>query len=122
MAVGNQFSTVGKVLSLQTVVGFIVAICFFVFGGWNSTISPLIGSGIALIPNMLFALRIYLARGLDAQGIVKAFYSGEAIKLVLTTVLFVVALKSYSVNFMTLLAGYMSVLSVFWFALYYWRD
>jgi ATP synthase protein I len=57
-----------------------------------------------------------------AQGVVNAFYAGETGKVVLTAALFAIALKLPSVNFLTLLAGYAAVLSVFWFALFYWRD
>ena len=121
MAVENQFSTVGKVLCLQVLVAALVAAGFFAFGGWKYAISPLIGSGIALLPNLFFAYKVYMARGLDAQSMVNAFYTGETVKLVLTATLFIIVLKTYSVDFLTLLAGYVSVLSVFWFALFYWR-
>jgi len=100
----------------------VVAAGFLWVGGWHYAMSPLIGSGIALLPNLFFAYKIYLARNLEAQGIVNAFYAGETIKLILTVALFSIALQIPSVDFLTLLAGYTAVLSVFWFALYYWRD
>jgi ATP synthase protein I len=122
MAVGNRFFTVGRVLYAQVLMAAVVASGFLLMGGWESAISPLIGSGIALLPNCYFAYKIYLARHLEAQGIVKAFYAGETIKLVLTAALFAIVLQFPSVDFLTLLVGYIAVLSVFWFALFYWRD
>jgi len=122
MAVEEHFSTVGKVLYAQILVAALVAAGFLWKGGWNNAVSPLLGSGIALLPNLYFAYKIYRARHLAAQGIVNAFYAGETGKLVLTAALFTIALQSPSVNFLTLLVGYMAVLSVFWFALFYWRD
>lgn len=122
MAVENQFSTVGKVLYAQSIVTTLVAFCFLWIGGWQYAISPLMGCGIALLPNLYFAYKIYLARNKAAQGIVSAFYAGETIKLILTAALFAMVLQVPSVNFYTLLAGYVAVLSVFWFALFYWRD
>ena len=122
MAVGNRFSTVGRVLCAQVLMAVVVASGFLLIGGWKYAISPLIGSGVALLPNLYFAYKIYLARNLEAQGIVNAFYVGETMKLVLTAVLFSIVLQIPSVDFLTLLAGYAAVLSVFWFALFYWRD
>jgi ATP synthase protein I len=122
MAVGNQFSTVVRVLYAQVLMTTLVTLGFLLVDGWKYAISPLIGSGIALLPNLYFAYKIYLARNLDAQGIVNAFYAGETIKLILTVALFSIALQIPSVDFLTLLIGYIAVLSVFWFALFYWRD
>lgn len=122
MAVENQFSTVGRVLYAQILMAAVVALGFLLASGWKSAISPLIGSGIALLPNCYFAYKIYLARNLKAQGIVNAFYAGETVKLILTVALFSIALQIPSVDFLTLLVGYVAVLSVFWFALFYWRD
>ncbi|MGD0961826.1 MAG: ATP synthase subunit I [Methylomonas sp.] len=122
MAVENHFSTVVKVLYAQVLTAFLVAAVSFWLGGWDYAYSPLIGSGIALLPNVIFAYKIYLARHLHAQGVVNAFYTGETIKLILTAALFSIVLQKLSVNFLTLLLGYAAVISVFWFALFYWRD
>lgn len=122
MAVGNSFSTVGRVLYAQVLMATIVASGFLLMGGWKFALSPLLGGGVALIPNLYFAYKVYLARHQDAPDIIKAFYTGETVKLILTAALFVMVLQIPSVNFLTLLIGYIAVLSVFWFALFYWRD
>jgi len=123
MAVENRFSTVRKVLYAQVLVAAVSTTIFAGIGGWQYAVSPLVGSCIALIPNLFFAYKLYLARDLQAHGMVNAFYTGETIKLVLTAALFALALQWVpSVNFLTLLTGYTAVLSVFWFALFYWRD
>lgn len=122
MTVENKFSSVRKILFAQFLITILVAIAFVSLGGWQYAISPLIGSGIALIPNIFFAYKIYIARNSSPHDMVNAFYVGEAIKLLLTIALFAIVLKFYIVDFLTLLAGYASVLSVFWFALYYWRN
>ena len=122
MAVGNQFSTVGKILYVQVLVAVAVALGFLVMSGQKSATDALAGSGVALVPNLYFAYKVYLARNQAAQGVLNAFYAGEAIKLILTAALFSMALQIPAVNFLTLLAGFGSVLSVFWFALFYWRD
>lgn len=122
MAVENQFSTVGKILILQVLMSTFVASGFLMMSGMKSAISALIGCGIAWLPNLYFAYKIYLVRFQSAQRILNAFYSGEAVKLILTATLFAIVLQSPFVDFLTLMTGYVSVLSVFWFALLYWRD
>ncbi|MGY6276744.1 ATP synthase subunit I [Methylomonas sp. MgM2] len=122
MAVENHFSTVGKILYMQVLMALLVASGFLLLGGWGKAVSPLIGSAIALLPNFYFAYKVYLARHQSAQGVVNAFYAGETVKLVLTAALFTIVLQIPSVDFLTLLVGYIAVLSVFWFALFYWRD
>ncbi|ATG88409.1 ATP synthase subunit I [Methylomonas koyamae] len=121
MAVENSFSTVRRVLYAQVLMATIVASGFLLMGGWKSAMSPLIGGGVALIPNLYFAYKVYLARYRDASGILKAFYAGETVKLLLTAALFAMVLQIPWINFLTLLVGYIAVLSVFWFALFYWR-
>ncbi|MCQ8104110.1 ATP synthase subunit I [Methylomonas sp. SURF-2] len=122
MAVENQFSTVGKILYAQVLMAALVASGFFMMGGWKYFLSSVLGCGIALLPNGYFAFKIYLARQREPQGILNAFYSGEAVKFILTAALFAIALQIPSVDFLILLAGYAAMLSVFWFALIYWRD
>lgn len=122
MAVENQFSAVGKLLYAQVLIAALVASGFLMIGGWKYAISPLIGSGVALLPNLYFAYKIYLARHSDAKTILNVFYAGETAKLILTVALFSMVLQIPSVDFLTLLVGYVAVLSVFWFALLVWRD
>jgi ATP synthase protein I len=122
MAVGNRFSTVGKVLYSQALMVVVITMIFLWVGGWKSALSPMLGGGIALVPNLFFAFKVYLARNLQAQDMVNAFYVGETIKLLLTAALFTIVLQFPSIDFVRLLIGYIAVLSVFWFALIYWRD
>lgn len=122
MAVENPFSTVVKVLSLQVLVGLICGLIALWKGSYYHAFSALIGGGIAILPNVVFAMKIYLVREQSAHSIVNAFYIGETLKLVLTVALFAIVIKSVAVDFFTLLLAYAAVLSVFWFALFYWRN
>jgi ATP synthase protein I len=122
MAGETRFSTVWKVLYAQILITIAVAIVFWGISGGKLAISALSGGGIALIPNLFFALKIYLARNSQPQDMVNAFYIGETIKLVLTAALFAIAFQFRTIDFVTLLVGYIAVLSVFWFALIYWRN
>ncbi|PPD22259.1 MAG: F0F1 ATP synthase assembly protein I [Methylomonas sp.] len=122
MAVEKPFFAVGRVLYAQALMAMIVTSGFLLAGGWKSALSPLVGGIVAIVPNFYFAYRIYLARHSEPGVIVKAFYSGEAVKLLLTAALFSIALQMLSMNFLTLLIGYVATLSVFWFALYRLRN
>ncbi len=122
MAVENHFSTVGRVLYAQVLMTVAVMSVSLWIGGWQYAVSPLIGGCVALLPNLFFAYKIYLARNSEAQSIVNAFYVGETIKLILTAALFSIVLQIPTVDFLPLLVGYVAVLSVFWFALLFWRD
>lgn len=122
MAARNRFSTVRNIVLGQVLMTALVASGFLVIGGWKIAMSPLLGGLVALVPNLYFAFKVYLARQSTAQEIVNAFYAGETVKLILTVALFVIVIRIPSVDFLTLLAGYIAVLSVFWFALFYWRD
>ena len=122
MAVGNQFSTVAKVLCAQALVALLFAVGFGGWSGLEAAKSSLLGGAVAWLPNLYFGYRIYLARQRNAQGVLGAFYSGETIKLILTAALFVMVLQIPAVDFLVLLVTYIAVLSVFWFALFFWRD
>jgi len=122
MAVRNQFSTVWKVVLGQVLMAALVASGFLLIGGWKYALSPLLGSVVALLPNLYFAYKTYLARGLGAQDVLSAFYTGETVKLLLTVALFSMVVQIPSVDFLALMVGYAAVLSVFWFALFMWRD
>jgi ATP synthase protein I len=53
----------------------------------------------------------------DPKRILRGAYRGEAVKLGLTVVLFVVALRSGSLDALPMLAAYVATSFVYWFAL-----
>ena len=118
----NQYSTVGKILYAQVLVTLDAASVFLLTGSPEEVLSSIIGSSIGLVSNSYFAYKLYLARFMDARRIVNAFYTGEAIKIAITAAMFLIAVQISFVNFPALFAGYIAVLSVHWFALYFWRD
>ena len=113
----EKISTVGKILILQAFVIIAISSGFAVFSGLQSAKSPFLGALAAFIPNLYFALRIFRASGQGAKKIVNSFYAGESGKLILTAVLFFLIFQIPNINILTLLLGYIAVLSVFWFAL-----
>jgi ATP synthase protein I len=122
MAVGNQFSAVRNIILMQVLIAILLASGFFMIDGWKNALSPALGSIVALLPNCYFALKMYLNRHREAKFIVRSFYTGESAKLLLTAALFAMVLQIPNINFMTLMIGYIAVLSVFWLALIVWRE
>lgn len=95
----------------MTAFGFAVAL------GWQKALSPALGGVAAFIPNLYFALRIYKSAGQEAKKIVRSFYAGESGKLLLTAALFIMIFQIPTIEILPLLFGYVTALSVFWFAL-----
>jgi ATP synthase protein I len=122
VAVINEFVAVKKILSAQVLIAILMASGFLLQGGLQSAMSPMLGGLAAFLPNCYFSYRLYRSRNLDAKRMVRSFYTGESIKMLLTAAIFIIIFQMPGINFLTLLVGYLAVLSVFWFALLLWRE
>jgi ATP synthase protein I len=109
-------STVAKILGYQILIIMAVGLGFAV-GEWQKALSSVFGGLVAFIPNLYFALRITGSAGQEARKILQSFYTGEAVKLVLTAGLFMLIFQIPNIEILPMLAGYTTALSVFWFAL-----
>jgi ATP synthase protein I len=114
---GRKYSTVIKILSYQILIILIITAGFAFAGGWQQGLSSALGGMAAFVPNLYFALRIHRSSGKPARKIVNSFYAGESGKLLLTAALFILIFKIPNIEILPLLAGYITALSVFWFAL-----
>lgn len=109
-------TTVAKILGYQVLI--IMAVSFgFVVGGWQKALSSALGGLVAFIPNLYFALRVSGSAEQEARKILRSFYVGESVKLLMTAALFILIFQIPSIEILPLLAGYIAALSVFWFAL-----
>ncbi len=109
-------STVAKVLVYQLVIILVVSLGFAALG-WQKAVSSLLGGIVAFIPNLYFALRVSGSAGQEARKVLRSFYVGESVKLLLTALLFMMIVQIPKIEILPLLAGYIAALSVFWFAL-----
>ncbi len=121
MAAGKKDSTVHKLLLMQALVMIVTTLGFLIFGGARMAMSPGLGGLVAFLPNLGFAYRMQLASEKKAKQMVRSFYVSVAIKILLTAALFLIVFQIPEVNLLTLLVGYIAVVSVHWFALYLWR-
>ena len=107
-----------RVVAGQAVVTVIVALLSWALAGPNGARSALLGGGIGTVANLAMALLSFGSRsGADAHYAMRAFLIGEAVKLGLVVVLFVVVLKVLKVTPAALFAAYVATFFVYWIAL-----
>ncbi|HUL18328.1 MAG TPA: ATP synthase subunit I [Steroidobacteraceae bacterium] len=102
----------------QAIVSGIAALCAGALAGRVAALSALIGGGIATAGSLAMAGLVFgsAANG-GAQRVVSAFYVGEAVKLAVVTVLFVVVLKAMTVAPLAMFVGFAVTFFVYWIAL-----
>ena len=102
----------------QAVVSGIAALCAWALAGRVAALSALIGGGIATAGSLAMAGLVFgsAAHG-SAQRAVSAFYVGEAVKLLVVAVLFVVVLKVMTVAPLAMFAAFAATVLVYWIAL-----
>lgn len=110
-------ATVQRWFTIQGLVVILVTL-ITLFVGKIQAGSVLIGGIMCILPTAVFA-RWWLASykaGDAMQRLVKVFYVGEILKLVLTGVLFVLGLMFFPLQLVWCLVGYMSAQVAFWIA------
>ncbi|GLS84797.1 ATP synthase subunit I [Paraferrimonas haliotis] len=113
-----------KLVFIQTIAVAIVSVGFFVLMGVDAGISAFWGGIIAVVPNFIFATLAFAHAGASsASKVVKTFYWGEALKLMLTMALFSTAFITFkSIGFMPLFVCYVCGLLVHWTAPLYFKQ
>lgn len=95
-----------KLVVFQFLIMLVLTLISTVFFSLNSGLSVLAGGITFLLPNFVFVWMAFAHAGArQSKKVVRGFYAGEAIKLFLTVILFVVFLKYTT---LTLIAFYMS--------------
>ena len=115
--ISRNDSTVSKILSYQVLIILMITAGFGLFSGWDQALSVIYGGIAAFIPNLFFALMVYKSSRQSARKIVNSFYAGESGKFFLTVTLFIIIFSLPNIKILPLLVGYITALSVFWFAL-----
>jgi ATP synthase protein I len=81
---------VGRILQIQTAVAVILAGLGILFISWPFGVSALIGGLIAALPQLIFGLWAFRARGArNARRITQNVFVGEALKLLTTALAFI---------------------------------
>ena len=107
-----------RIVAGQAAVTVIAAVLFWALAGANGARSALLGGGIGTVASLAMTVVSFGSRaGSDAQHAMRAFLVGEAVKLGLVVVLFVVVLKVLKVSPAALFAAYVATFFVYWLAL-----
>lgn len=106
-----------RLLLCQFLLTASLALLALIFMGAVAAQSVLLGGMVSVVPNAYFAKKLFRHQGARAaRQIVNSFYSGEALKLALTFVLFAIVFKFFKIIPLVFFAAYIVVQMVFWFA------
>lgn len=98
---------VGKLLAVQAAITVIAALAWLVGSGTEAGAASLVGGAIAVAPTAYFAARAFAPRpGAPPRRLLRALYAGEAVKLILTAGLFIIALRWFGGQFLPLITTY----------------
>jgi len=85
--------------------------------GRVAALSTLLGGLVSLVPNALFAINVFKYQGARAaKQIVNSFYKGEALKIVLSVIMFSLVFILFNIKPLVFFAAYIMVQMVIWFS------
>lgn len=124
MATGKNHPTmyasrrvVWRIIMLQTQVALGLAVIFGLMTSIQSAVTALIGAGIAILPNALFALLAFrYSAGRIGSNVIRYFFIAEAVKWLSTIVLLIVAFVTLTGPWIPLLVTLFILLQVQWLA------
>ncbi len=106
------------ILSGQIVIGTIAILLSWSRTGLEAAQAAGYGAGIAIVPGLYFALRVFATPpGTPPNKMLAKFYAGEVGKFVLTMVLFYGAVKWFPMQMLPVILTYVACLSVNWAAM-----
>jgi ATP synthase protein I len=107
-----------RVVAGQALITIIAGILCGALAGATGARSALVGGGIGTVASLAMTLLSFGGwAATDAQHAMRAFLVGEAVKLGLVVVMFVVVLKLMKVSPAALFAAYVATFFVYWLAL-----
>jgi F0F1-type ATP synthase assembly protein I len=103
----------------QTAVTVICALASWAIADLHAAVSALLGGGISSLASLAMALVGFGKKAAaDPQSAIRAFFAGEAAKVAVVIVLFVVVLKTMKVVPLAMLGSYIATFIVFWVTLF----
>jgi len=113
----DKLSVANKILLGQLGIIMAATSFFLITGDLIDVKSAVYGGLAAWIPNAYFAYKINKNRDQEARKVVKAFYTGESGKLLITALMFALIFQDPNIEFIAVFVTYVASLTVFWFAL-----
>lgn len=114
----NPLVSPWRVIRMQAVVACIVVVLVWLVGGKAMAWSAAYGSGAAIFPAVVLARAVHRQMQLkNAGNVFLSFVIWESVKVSLTVVLLLLAPKLVpELNWLALVAGFVVVMKVYWFA------
>jgi ATP synthase protein I len=107
----------GVVLA-QAVVTLTAALLAWSLADGRAGLSALLGGGVATLGSLVMAALVFGGgKALDAPRVLGMFYVGEAVKLALVIVLFVLVLRMVNVAPLAMFLAFAATFLVYWIAL-----
>jgi len=105
-----------KLIILQLILLSIVAGVSVFVSDWRGFISVLLGGGAWIIPNIYFVRKLFKPKNArDAQTLLKDFFCGEGIKLLLSAGLIIFIMFLVSIKAGAFLSGYIATIAASFF-------
>jgi ATP synthase protein I len=102
----------------QAAVALAAAVLSWAIADFRAALSAALGGGISSVATFVMAL-LSFSKGAatDPLRAIRAFFVGEAVKVLVVIALFVVVLKTMRIVPLAMLGGYIATFLVFWIAL-----
>lgn len=86
--------------------------------GTEAAVSAATGGGIGIVAGLYQGLRMFsVDAGQNPEGFMRSVYVSEALKVVTTVALMIVAIKLLQVQLLPFFSGYIAIYIVYWAAL-----
>lgn len=109
-----------RVVAGQILVALALALTLTIAFSGRSGYSALVGAGIGILPSYYLALRLFKrAPSMSPEGALRGIYLGEAIKVVFTLALFVLAMLMLDVELLVVGLTYLATAAVNWVAVFF---
>lgn len=106
-----------RLLICQLSVTVLFAVIAMLLSSATAATSALLGGVVSMVPTAYFAIKLFRYQGARAaRQIVNSFYKGEALKMILTIVLFALVFKFFNIIPLVFFATYIVAQMMFWFA------
>lgn len=110
--------TARKIILIQMLVTAVAVVISLAIIDLKAGYSAFVGGGISIISTLYFAHKVFSAGpGSSAQQVAKVFYIAELVKILLTGLLFVIALLWLDLSFLPLFLTYAVTLLAYWLVL-----
>lgn len=104
-----------RVAKVQIAAVIILTVLMYLIYGVSGVLTAIAGACIGLIPNIVFARYAFRFGGARAASqVVQSFYAGEALKMVLTVVLFTIAFVILNGPWLPLFVVFITVTVLQW--------